>query len=203
MPNARKACLLFAMTLVAMALGASSASAQESILFYEEVGMAACEPCDVHFVGESELHTHAFGFEVVESACTDEFEGQVVEEIEEGEQGHLYVYENNAASSASCQLIGCNGVGEPAWAAEWSLYEILEVAMNETTLTVDFCFDDKANPNGTGLICPAEAHLEEQVADNHVYVLFVDVVCDNMNFIGEWQTEAETSLHDAIEMVHL
>jgi hypothetical protein len=204
---ARKLVLLCAMALAAMALAASTASAQEEeVRITSEVG-AHCDPCIVHAVGEADLEF--FGIPV--STCEDEFEAELYEnpeihlpDQEPGEQGHVIDYDNNAATSTQCTRINCNGVGEAAAESEWEMDELGETGPNEGHFHVDFCLDNKNNPNGTGVHCPsAEIHIEEEESENHHYIVSADHVCPSgVHVIGEWNTEVDPTEHEEIEIVH-
>jgi hypothetical protein len=193
------------LALIAIALTASTASAQETpVEIWEEDG-GHCEPCYIHAVGKSDLEF--FGIPI--TTCEDEVEAEVYEDPEgdtEGTQGHVYSYTNNAATSAQCWRVNCNGVGEAPAESEWELDEFGETGPNEGHFHMDFCLDNKNNPNGAGVHCPsAEIHIEESEEDSHHYIVSVDYVCLNgVHWIGQWETEGDhTDDHDDIEIVHV
>jgi hypothetical protein len=204
---ARKFVLLCAMALAALALGATSASAQETgVEVIEELSGDPCSvaaPCRVHAEGTSELHEHVGGVPVEVSACDDEFEANV---FGDG-SGVIDVYNNNASTSVRCLRRKCNGVGEPVSEATWPIYDAGETGPNVGHMWVDFCIDTVAAPNGAGAHCTVEVQVEEDPLDDHHYIFSVDSwTCPTLNLelTGEWETEnPPTSPHEGIEIVHV
>jgi hypothetical protein len=210
---AKKLALLCAMALAAMALGASTASAQteEPVEIWEEDG-SHCEPCHIHVTGESELHP-VIGNPI--SQCEDEFEAEVWEdefdenrdpEIEEIHQGHIYDYDNHDESATQpCTRQMCNGVMEPADEIEWPITNMGETTTNAGHMTVRFCLDTKANPGAAGAHCTVEIDVTEEVSPTHHYVFrAVNDPCFGglVRLNGEWETEELPEEHGAIEIIH-
>jgi hypothetical protein len=220
---ARKLVLLCAMALAAMALGASTASAQETpVEIWQEDG-SHCEPCELHVVGSSTLAVHipVPPFEQTISACNDEFEAELWEdEFDEGggetrlHQGHVIDYDNNAGGA--CTRVNCDGL-QQGEEPEWETYDWGETGPNEGHFRVRFCL--QPNPTGQGAHCDVEVHFEEVNVNHHQYMITAsDTPADSNECIvganelevdGEWFTEEEETEpgvpheHDEIEIVHV
>jgi hypothetical protein len=199
---ARKVVLLCAAALVATALGASAASAQEEpVEFWKESG-THCEPCYIHIIGESEFHSIIGAI----SECQDEFEVEVWEDPDEetGQQGHVYNYTNSDESPVQpCTRQMCNGVGEPATETEWPFGDVVELGPNEGHLFIEVCLDTKANPNAMGAHCLFEIDFEEHFGHHTEFSTNSSCIGGAIQFIGEWESELVPSEHDAFEIVHL
>jgi hypothetical protein len=204
MHTLRKLFLLAATVIAALALTATSALAEdEGVEVSQETseGNVHCNPwCFIHANGASSLTAHIGPTEIVASACTDEFEG----EVDENGEGHIDVYENNAATSGNCTRINCNGIGEdenePIWPAHF------EEEGGEETINVRFCLDAEADPDAEGAHCDVEIHVED-VGDHTWTFQAVDEPCPpdengiNAEVDGFWNLEHET-IHDNIEIIH-
>lgn len=194
---ARKLVLLCALALAAMALAASSASATESIAISEEGG-SACNPCTVHAVGTSSLT--AFHFLPV-SACQDEF----VATINANGTGNIHDYTNQDNGGPGCTRQNCNGIPSPAedGESEWSIASE-EDGPNVGDMNVEFCLDEKSNPDGTGTHCLADVQVSEPTTHNYAFSLNQECSAGGVpvRVTGSWTSEANPTEGDEIEITH-
>jgi hypothetical protein len=196
---ARRLALLGAAVLTAMAFGASSASAQESsIELSDEIFGGHCNPCYLHFTGESVVQMGGFNI----SHCIDEFEAEVYETG----TGHVYHYSGtNFSMLDPCTRQKCNGVGEEGTEVEWPITNPGEISSGESHLALKICLDNKANPNATGFHCDLEVVIEK-VPDSHTLRASTIQTCAGMvQVIGAWESEPFGCMcqHDVVEVVHL
>ena len=214
---ARKLALLTAATTVALALAASTASAQEGpVEFVNEVSSVHCDVnagnCEHHMVGTHIFTLHQFGSESIVSTCNDEF----VLALGEDGNGFVDIYENDAATSGACTRIACNGIGEAASEVNWPITNTGEYTgpqAGEGHTRIRFCFDAKATPNNVGVHCTMELDIVKHAT--HKYALdAVGEECpiSGMNVWievdGTWESEAmphnEGGEHEEdIEIIHL
>jgi hypothetical protein len=191
---ARKVFLLCAMALVAMALGASTASADSPIEVQTEAGVH-CNPCVVTATGES--HLNLFGGRV--STCEDTFTAEV---FEDG-TGHIaYVNENHHVTipppPTACTRIACNGVGEPQTERTFDITSAEETAPNQGQMLVDFCLDASSSPGGTGTHCTADVLVNDLGNHDYLFTLHDQCLGGAIEVEGEWTLTGGTP----IEIVH-
>jgi hypothetical protein len=200
MSIARKAAVACAGALVAAALAAPTASAQEGPIEVIHAGTGNhCDPCSFHITGGHTVRV----FGVAVSICTqDEFEGEIYESQELGLQGHINTYENDHGVIATCNVINCNGVGEAASESEWDIGPVGETGPNAGHMSVGMCLDREANPNAAGIHCDVEVNFQPGM--NHRYRFTSNYLCANMVQIeGTWELETQLATHDDIEFVHI
>jgi hypothetical protein len=194
---ARKVVLLSALALSAMALAASSASATEAVTVAPEAGGTCATGCTVHAVGTSSLT--AFHLLPV-SACRDEF----VATINSNGSGFIHDYTNQDNGGPGCTRQNCNGVGEPASEREWDITSE-ETGPNVGEMNVQFCLDEKANPNGTGTHCTAVVAVTEPSSHNYAFNLNQECSAAGVpvRVTGSWATEAAPPTEgQRIEITH-
>jgi hypothetical protein len=182
----RKLALLTTMALAAMALAASSASAQEEIEVTEEGG-GHCNPCVVHAVSTQnvQLDVHIFGIEFTDSVCANEFDAVIYEDA------------TGALTNQSLTGAGCNR--EPCAATPWPITGRETVAGAEI-LEATFC----VQPVGGG--DPINCSIDVGVEDEAGHILgfhAVDARCHRVGqspaeVSGEWVTESGDGREEVI-----
>ncbi|HEX2070185.1 MAG TPA: hypothetical protein VHF90_00880 [Thermoleophilaceae bacterium] len=191
--------VVVAATLAALAFAATPASAQGPGVELWEEGGSHCDPCTIHIVGG---HSVSFAGIPLWTDCEDEFVVRLWKDPDvDGEQGHVYSYENNA-DIASCEWKNCNGVGEATAETEWEIGDVVESGPNEVRLLARACFDWQHDPNAIGIHCDLDMTLV--TSGSHRYEISTDTVCDgSLQVLGDWETEAASESYDEVEIVHL
>jgi hypothetical protein len=200
----RKLVLSCALALVAAALAASTASAQEAGLEAVDEDLSGhCNPCVLHASGETQATVHMLGMEVGYSSCLEELELHLGENM----TGTAQNYQSfSHGTPPDCFLTGCNGVGEAAQEVLWPITNPGEVAPNEGHLRIRMCFDRPGEMDLTGVHCTIEARFEENpTVPHHYFFLINDQPCGmgGGELDGFWGTEvnSEKNYFD-IEVVH-
>jgi len=128
---ARKLALLLTMAIAAMALAATTASADEAITVANEPG-SACDPtCTIHVAGESSLAA----FHVITvSACTDEFTGT----IDANGNGEVDTWDGVFDVDPGCTREQCRVQPGNTVREHWP-FTSEEIADQTVELNVEFC----------------------------------------------------------------
>jgi len=195
MSTARKIMLLVAMALSAMALTATTASAQETdVEIVNEVTGDACNPCLVHIRGESRILAVPPG--IVVSTCVDEFNASLYHdgtgEIEWDGEAHI---------APGCNTTNClGGVG---FDPHWEIENIGELGSGVEHTRVEFCLRA-----GAGEIhCIGEVLIQEHLpARSHEYEFRtrtegIPCVGGARVIHGMWETELEGT-DTRVELIH-
>jgi hypothetical protein len=186
---ARKLTLLLTMAIAAMALAASTASADEIVTVVNEPG-GACNPCNIHVAGESSLAA----FHVITvSNCTDEFAAS----IQSNGTGQVNTWNGvndrgNACTREQCRVQPGNTVRET-----WP-FTSEEIGSQTVELNVEFCL----SPVGTMTTknkCDVPAIVTEGAS--HDYEISLSHECDiggtPVEVHGDWHVEGTS-----FEFVH-
>ena len=209
MRNVRKVVLLAAMALEAMALGASSASAQVTVSAepgtacpaVTNVGHDPAGGCAIHAVsvGTANLFQHITTpvvAEVLFSECANEFDAVV-----DG-AGTGYIFNQSltpVAGQGPCGIQPCDEAETGATPHEdlpWPV-RVEEGAANQFTLHVVFCtrLNSATTGEGTGNPCEVRIPITRTEAPQHHYRFgpVVQTPCINLGgaieLSGEWVTE--------------
>ncbi len=173
MRTTSKLFLLAASVIVAMALGASSASATSAITVKVESTGANCVPatCTVHVVGESRLEA---GTTVI-SRCQDEFDAA----FNANGTGNVINQDLRVHPLGACNSVPCTtgGVKNP-----WPITNAEETGAGTIEAIVQFCL-------GAGTICNADVIITEPTTHN--YNFSTNTLCPSgVRVIGNWNVEA-------------
>jgi hypothetical protein len=183
---ARKLFLLLAMALTALAMSATTASADTPVEVHDETGTHCGDPdpCEIHVVGESLLHVTGVPTFVV-SQCEDEF----VAEIYEDGTGHITDLTGINHNAQACATVQCNGVGESPDEIEWE-FTTEETGPEQEELQTRFCLDARDDPDAIGNHCDADVRIEEDPLVDHQYTFHLNEPCPNgLTVVGEWDIE--------------
>jgi len=197
MSIARKIVLLIAMALAAMALTATTASAQETdVRIVDEVTGLDCEPCVVHIRGESRILAVPPGVPV--STCNDEFNARLVA----GGTGEIE-WDGEAHVAPGCNTSNC--LGSPGFNPHWIVNNIGELGNGVEHTNVNFCLRAGANE----IPCVGEVLIQEHLpARSHEYefrTADTGIPCAGGTRVihGMWETELESGTGDQkVELIH-
>lgn len=192
----RKLVLLCTIAIAAIAIAASTASAQETPVELVNPAGNHCDPCLVHAVGNSSVVIIMGGMPIVLTECNDEVEM----ELWEDGTGHITQY--TTTGGAACRHARCNGVGEPQSETEWPISASGETGPNRSHVTIRICIEPNWNPNQTGAHCNVEATLTENFAYN--YTFSTATFCGaglNADYLATWTTEDGEDVN--FNVVHL
>lgn len=188
---ARKLALLATMAIAALALTATSASAQIEVI--DTNSQQHCSPgpvhCEVLAHGEvgTVIQAHLLsGPEVTTSVCEDEFEA----EINEDGEGQI---EHQILTGASCPNKPCeatsqiSGDGHP-----WPVHLREDPVTGEESLAVHFCLEPAGG--GTQSECEINVHLDETAPSDYEFVAGDETCTGNtppagvraIEVTGEW-----------------
>jgi hypothetical protein len=192
MSIARKLVLLAGMALAALALTASTASAENRPVevineHIEDPAQDNCAPCTIHAAGEATISTSVGGAPV--SRCLDEFAGT----INHNALGEVR-WTGGPHGAPGCTVTNCAELAEQ----HWPILGGHEEAGREFVI-VEFCL---RGTTPIDLHCTAEVPIVH--IGNHDYTLsLTNHPCAGGAFFvtGAWQLESDP--HDEIEIVHV
>jgi hypothetical protein len=193
MSIARKLVLLAGMALAALALTASTASAENSPIevINEHIEPGAgdnCAPCTIHAKGEATISTSIGGAPI--SRCADEFEGL----INHNGTGEIR-WTGGPHGAPGCTVSNCIELGE----RHWPIFGGHEEAGREFVI-VEFCL--RGGGVQLDIHCTAEVPIVHLGGHNYTLSLTNQECAGGAFFVtGAWEVESDP--HDEIEIVHL
>jgi hypothetical protein len=191
MQLSHKLMLLAMTTIAALALAATTASAQEPIEIQDELGAHCGNICDLHLVGTGPTSWAAYfgGTPVaVITSCNDEF----VASLDENGVGFIHTYENDAATSPSCIRVNC-----ASEEGEWPT-RLEEHAPGDERAHFEFCLSPENDPT-TETHCEMEIDIDTpDPLDPHHYLF--NALNEHCGFVpnnpnlevrlnGQWESE--------------
>jgi len=197
MTTVRKIVLLVAMALSAMALAATTASAQETeVEIIDEPTGVPCNPCVVHIRGESRILAVPPG--IVVSTCTDEFNARLYH----GGTGEIE-WDGEPHPSPGCNTTNC--LGNPGFNPHWNVNRIGELGNGVEHTNVNFCLRAGANE----IPCTGEVLIQEHLpVGSHDYEFRtrpegIPCAAGTRVIHGMWETEHEGGTSDQeVELIH-
>jgi len=185
MSIARKILLLALTALAAMAFAASTASAQETLVEFENEAGENCDPCLLHIVGESLLRDRQQPGAPVVSGCIDEFNVTLYHDTTGEVEWHG---EDHPDIIIGCQTTNC--MANPA-EAHWPISAVGETGTDTLHMMVRFCLN---NGHCNGEVAVAEIDL-------HLYEFSMHQLCFGgaREIEGHWETETDPDTGENIE----
>jgi hypothetical protein len=190
MSIARKLVLLAGLAISALALTASSASGQETMVeVVEEEGHVPCVECPIHLAGETVIRNEAGN---VTSTCEDEFEGV----IDADGKGDLE-WVGSAHGAPGCNVVNCVAPED-----HWPFGALDELAAGTTHIYLRLCFSAAGNEN--------DCVVEIQITDTGLHDYLASLASQECPagpggvghafLTGSWTFETET--HTSLEFEH-
>jgi hypothetical protein len=170
---AHKILLAALMALAAMAFAASTASAQETPVEFENENNAPCNPCVVHVEGESHIRALNVVGQPLVSECHDEFAARL-RHFSGGEIEWVGVDH----PGPSCTVSNCAPPEN-----HWPVSNVREHVDGSVEMTVRFCL--------SGLHCNGNVRVTELPSHNYHFAMTQLCAGGAREVEGEWRTEAE------------
>jgi hypothetical protein len=188
--------LLGSLLLVAIAVAAPSASADEAIVVHPEQG-GTCNPCLLHMTGTFSITA----FHVLPvTSCREE----LVATINSNGSGFIHDYTNQDNGGPGCTRQNCNGVGEAATESEWDISSE-EVGPDTSEMSVQLCLDTKPDPNATGTHCTLDVLVAPAGSGDH-YSFNYNQECAAsgipVRLTGAWTSEADPTEGQDVVIAH-
>lgn len=212
---ARTLVLALAAAIAAMALGATSASAQAVELTNVNDPERpvhcdlAAQNCKIvaHSESETSLRGHQFGFESTVSRCLDEFTGFVGEDG----TGHIVQQHLEDGPSLNCEREPCGDEVHLGGESEWPAV-LRESAPDELTMEIEFCLEQHGHDSPVHCELDVDVTLDghhsaefraedSAQSDHHKECHHVEGSSAMVEVEGHWESEPEES--DEIEVTHL
>lgn len=196
---ARKLMLLCAMAITAMAMAASTASAQETAVEFENENGTKCGTtentgCKIKATGESHITNTSTGEEI--SSCQDTFEGSIHHKTDAtGYAGHITGWhpKNHPINNPPLCTVGECASDE----TEWDIFDPGETAPNTGHMWVDFCLKS----SGIDVHCTAEVKVTEVTPHAHQFSTNQLCAFGTRRVEGTWNQVIDAA-HPAFEVDH-
>jgi len=185
---ARKILLLALTALAAMALAASTASAQTPVEFEDEAGND-CDPCLVHIEGEAHIRDRTQVGAPIVSECHDEFDATLYHDTTGEIEWHGEI---DDPIGPGCNTRNCDPVVVDPAEEHWPISNVGEIATDTVLMSIRFCLN---NLHCNGVNIPAvETH-------HHHYEFTMHQRCFQgaREIEGHWETEVDPDTGENIE----